>query len=291
MCANEEESRYLTLVREIIADGDERLERTGVGTRALFARTLEFDLSDGSMPLLTTKRVFWRGVVEELLWFIRGSTSAKELANKNVHIWDANGTKEFLASRQLTDREEGDLGPIYGFQWRHWGATYVDMHTDYSGKGVDQLADCIHKIKTSPTDRRIIVSAWNVSDIPLMALPPCHLMCQFFVAKGQLSCLMYQRSADIGLGVPFNIASYSLLLHMIAHVCNLQPHRLTMIFGDVHAYSTHIDALTTQCERQPRQFPTLQIKRAVLSIDDFTSDDFELRNYDPHPSIAMPMAV
>lgn len=290
MSANEEEQQYLKLVKEIIDDGDERMDRTEVGTRALFARTLEFDLSDGKLPLLTTKRVFWRGVAEELLWFIRGSTNAKELAEKNVHIWDANGTKEFLANLQL-DREEGDLGPIYGFQWRHWGASYVDMHTNYSGKGIDQLADCIQKIKTSPADRRIILSAWNVADIPHMALPPCHLLCQFFVSKGRLSCQMYQRSADIGLGVPFNIASYALLLHMMAHVCDLTPHRLIMVFGDVHVYSNHAEALKMQCEREPRAFPTLSIKRKVSSIDDFTFDDFYLKDYLPHANIKMEMAV
>lgn len=290
MSANEEEQQYLTLVKEIIDDGDERMDRTGVGTRALFGRTLEFDLSDGKVPLLTTKRVFWRGVVEELLWFIRGSTSAKELADRDVHIWDANGTKEFLASRHL-NREEGDLGPIYGYQWRHWGASYVDMHTDYSGKGIDQLAECIQTIKTSPTDRRMIISAWNVSDIAQMALPPCHLLCQFFVAKGKLSCQMYQRSADIGLGVPFNIASYALLTHMIAHICDLQPHRLIMVFGDVHVYSNHVEALTQQCEREPRPFPTLSVKRKISSIDDFSVDDFDLKNYAPHANIKMPMAV
>lgn len=291
MSANEEEEKYLALVREIIQDGDVRLDRTAVGTRALFGRTLEFDLSENKLPLLTTKRVFWRGVAEELLWFIRGSTNAKELADRNVHIWDANGTKEFLASRQLEDREENDLGPIYGFQWRHWGAEYVDMHTDYSGKGVDQLADCIHKIKTSPHDRRILLSAWNVADLPLMALPPCHLLCQFFVAQGKLSCQMYQRSADMGLGVPFNIASYALLLHMIAHVCQLQPHRLIMIFGDVHVYSTHESTLKEQCERQVRAFPTLRIKRQIASIDDFSMDDFVLKDYHPHQNIKMEMAV
>lgn len=289
MAANAEEERYLKLAREIIEEGDARMDRTGVGTRALFARSLEFDLSE-RFPLLTTKRVFWRGVVEELLWFVRGSTSAITLAGRGVHIWDQNGSREFLDSRGLNDREEGDLGPIYGFQWRHWGADYTDMHANYTGKGVDQLAEVIRKIKEDPTDRRIVLSAWNVSDIDRMALPPCHMFCQFFVAGDRLSCQMYQRSADMGLGVPFNIASYALLTHMVASVCGLRPHRLVMVFGDVHVYANHIEAMLEQCAREPRSFPTLRV-HAADSIDDFTSADFELRDYDPHPPIAMKMAI
>lgn len=288
---NTEEKNYLDLAKTIIEEGHARVDRTGVGTRALFASSLKFDLSDGKIPLLTTKRVFWRGVVEELLWFISGSTDAKKLSDKGVRIWDANGTREFLDSRGLYHREVNDLGPIYGFQWRHWGADYTDMHADYSGLGIDQLADCIKKIKETPADRRILLSAWNVSDIPKMALPPCHMFCQFFVADNRLSCQMYQRSADIGLGVPFNIASYALLTHMIAHVCGLVPHKLTLVFGDVHIYNTHIEALNLQCERTPTAFPTLDIKRSVESIDDFTASDFVLHDYNPQAAIPMEMAV
>lgn len=290
MAANTEEERYLALVKKIIEEGDPRVDRTLVGTRALFGQQLEFNIGE-HFPLLTTKRVFWRGVVEELLWFISGSTNANKLTERDVHIWDANGSREFLDSRGLFSREVGDLGPIYGFQWRHWGAKYTDMYADYSGLGHDQLAECIRKIKEDPTDRRIILSAWNVSDISLMALPPCHMFCQFFVANGRLSCQMYQRSADMGLGVPFNIASYALLTYMVAHVCGLRPHRLVMVFGDVHVYNTHIDPLTEQCERTPRDFPTLTIKREVTSIDDFKPDDFQLENYLPMPGIVMKLAV
>jgi thymidylate synthase len=217
---NSEERQYLDLIRNILDHGRTKGNRTGVGTRSVFGAQMRFSLRN-SFPLLTTKRVFWRGVVEELLWFIRGSTNARELSDKNVKIWDANGSRQFLDSLGLEDREEGDLGPVYGFQWRHFGAKYEDMHKDYTGLGVDQLAEVIRKIKTYPDDRRIIMSSWNPTDLPLMALPPCHTLCQFYVSDGELSCQMYQRSADMGLGVPFNIASYSLLTCMIAHVCDL----------------------------------------------------------------------
>lgn len=175
-----------------------------------------------SFPLLTTKRVFWRAVVEELLWFIRGSTNALELKEKNVNIWDANSTREYLDSIGLSDRVEGDLGPVYGFQWRHYGAEYKDMYTDYTGKGIDQLKNIIETLKTNPNDRRIIMCSWNPIDLPKMALPPCHCLVQFYVANGELSCMLYQRSADMGLGVPFNIASYALLTNMIAHITGLK---------------------------------------------------------------------
>ena len=194
------------MVREVIAEGVKRGDRTGTGTLSVFGRQMRFDLREG-FPLLTTKRVFWRGVAEELLWFIRGSTSAKELQEKNIHIWDGNGSREFLDKNGLGHREEGDLGPVYGFQWRHFGADYQDMHADYSGQGVDQLAEVIDKIRNKPEDRRIIISAWNPAAIPEMALPPCHCFCQFYVANGELSCQLYQRSCDMGLGVPLNIAS------------------------------------------------------------------------------------
>ena len=251
---------------------------------------MRFSLRD-SFPLLTTKRVFWRGVAEELLWFVRGDTNANHLAEKKVHIWDENGSKEFLEKQGQGHREQGDLGPVYGFQWRHFGAKYVDMHTDYTGQGVDQLAEVIHTIKTNPDSRRIIMSSWNPTDIPQMALPPCHTMCQFYVSNGQLSCQLYQRSADMGLGVPFNIASYALLTVMIAHVCGLEPGDFVHSIGDAHVYSNHVEALHQQLEREPRAFPTLRIARKVESIDDFTMEDFVLEGYTPHKKIAMKMAV
>lgn len=247
-----EERQYLDLVSRVIAQGETRPDRTGTGTLALFAPqpSLTFSLSDGALPLLTTKRVFMRGVLEELLWFVAGKTDSKLLTDRDVHIWDGNGSKDFLASRGLGHRREGDLGPVYGFQWRHFGADYTDCDADYTGKGVDQLADVIDKIKNNPTDRRIILSAWNPKDLPLMALPPCHMFCQFFVSlpsstsnRKRLSCHMYQRSCDLGLGVPFNIASYALLTHMIAQVTDCEASELTLAMGDAHVYRDHIEPL------------------------------------------------
>jgi dihydrofolate reductase / thymidylate synthase len=291
MAVNHEELQYLQLVREIIDGGDERGDRTGVGTLAKFGCQMRFSLRDGTFPMLTTKRVFWRGLAEELLWFVAGSTNAKLLADKGIKIWNGNASREYLDSIGLTDREEFDLGPVYGFQWRHFGAKYVDMHTDYKGQGVDQLAQVIHAIKNNPTSRRIIMSAWNPADMKKMALPPCHMFCQFYVANGELSCQMYQRSCDMGLGVPFNIASYSLLTCMIAHVCGLKPGEFVHTMGDTHVYSNHVEPLREQLKREPRPFPKLRIKRTVDSIDDFTMDDFEIIGYKPHGPIKMRMAV
>jgi dihydrofolate reductase/thymidylate synthase len=235
--------------------------------------------------------VFWRGVAEELLWFISGKTDARILQEKNIRIWDGNGSREYLDSIGLTQRETGDLGPVYGFQWRHFGATYRDMHADYSGQGVDQLAQVIHTIKTNPNDRRIIMSAWNPADLKLMALPPCHMFCQFYVANGELSCVMYQRSCDMGLGVPFNIASYALLTCMIAQVCDLKPGEFVHMMGDSHVYANHVEPLREQLRRRPFAFPTLRINPAVKDIDQFTFADFEVVNYQSHKKIAMQMAV
>jgi len=288
---NSDEQNYLDQVSRIISDGKFKDDRTGVGTFSLFGVQNRYDLRNNILPLLTTKRVYWRGVLEELLWFIKGSTSAKELSDKKVHIWDANGSREFLDNRGLKHYEEGDLGPVYGFQWRHFGAKYVNMHTDYTGQGVDQLMECIHLIKTDPNNRRIVMSAWNPPDLPKMALPPCHCLVQFYVSDGEVSCQMYQRSADMGLGVPFNIASYSLLLHMIAHVTNLKPGDFVHTIGDAHVYSNHVEPLKSQLERIPRPFPRLNIKRQVSSIEDFKADDFELLDYNPYPKISMEMAV
>lgn len=285
-----EENQYLRLVEQIITRGHNRDDRTGTGTLSLFGCQMRFNLRD-SFPLLTTKKVFWRGVVEELLWFISGCTNAQVLAQKNVHIWDDNASRSFLDRIGLTDREEGDLGPVYGFQWRHFGAKYTTMHADYTGQGYDQLAKVIHTIRTNPNDRRIVLSAWNPADLHLMALPPCHMFCQFFVNDGELSCLMYQRSCDMGLGVPFNIASYALLTYMIAHVCNLRPGEFIHSMGDTHVYKNHIAPLREQLQRKPRPFPQLRIKRTVTDIDAFVADDFELIGYSPHEPIKMQMAV
>ncbi|KAK7543007.1 bifunctional dihydrofolate reductase-thymidylate synthase [Phyllosticta citricarpa] len=318
-----EEYQYLDLIRQILAHGEHRPDRTGTGTYSLFAPPqLRFSLSKPAddpsappvpiLPLLTTKRVFLRAVIAELLWFISGRTSSKPLTDAGIKIWDGNGSRAFLDSVGLGHREEGDLGPVYGFQWRHFGADYVDCHADYTGQGVDQLADVIDKLRHKPFDRRIIMSAWNPADLKKMALPPCHMFAQFYVSfpaarrgvngvadnkeakqqKGVLHTLLYQRSCDMGLGVPFNIASYALLTHMLAHVCDLVPGSLTHTMGDAHVYLDHVDALQQQLEREPRDFPLLAINREKGgSIDGWQVSDFEVKGYDPHKSIAMKMSV
>ncbi|KAH9170896.1 thymidylate synthase [Lactarius sanguifluus] len=296
-----DELQYLNLIRSVLDTGETRPDRTGTGTISLFAPpSLRFSLADSTLPLITTKKTFLRGIIEELLWFVKGQTDSTLLSEKGVKIWDGNGSKEFLEKRGLGHRRAGDLGPVYGFQWRHFGAEYVDADADYSGKGVDQLREVIRKIIEEPTDRRIILSAWNPADIPLMALPPCHMMCQFYVhfppsdeptAPRRLSCLMYQRSADLGLGIPFNIASYALLTHMIARVTDTQPHELIIQLGDAHIYRDHVDALNIQLTRQPRPFPTLRWTRDITDIEDFTYEDFVVEGYDAHPSIPMKMSV
>jgi thymidylate synthase len=293
---NHEEEQYLDLVRRIVRKGETRRDRTGTGTRQIFGPPqMRYDLSMSKFPLLTTKRVFTKAIIHELLWFISGCTDGEILSKKGVKIWEGNGSNEYLSKLGLGHRRQGDLGPVYGFQWRHFGAAYVDCDTDYTGQGVDQLARVIEQIKTNPYDRRIIMSAWNPSDLSLMALPPCHLMCHFSVSTAttphRLSCLLYQRSADMGLGVPFNIASYALLTHMIAHVCQMEAGDFIHIIGDAHVYLDHIAALETQISRTPRPFPTLNIKRAVADIDDFEYEDFEIVDYNPHPKIEMAMSV
>jgi len=296
-----DEQQYLSLIRTVIDTGELRPDRTGTGTLSLFAPpALRFSLADHTLPLLTTKRTFLRGILEELLWFIRGATDSKLLAARGVHIWDGNGSKAFLEKRGLGHRREGDLGPVYGFQWRHFGARYTDCETDYSGQGVDQLAECVRKIKEDPTDRRIILSAWNPADIPLMALPPCHVLCQFYVhlpppdapdAPRRLSCLLYQRSADLGLGIPFNIASYALLTHLVAQVTGTEAHELIIQLGDAHVYRDHVDALELQLKREPRPFPKVRWNREVRDVDEFKAEDITVEGYEPHPAIAMKMSV
>ncbi|KAM4066208.1 thymidylate synthase domain-containing protein [Hirsutella rhossiliensis] len=307
-----EEHQYLDLVREILDQGEHRPDRTGTGTYSIFApRPLKFSLNKNGtpiLPLLTTKRVFLKAVVAELLWFIEGNTSSLALSEAGVKIWDGNGSREFLDSVGLSHRQVGDLGPVYGFQWRHFGADYVDSKADYTGKGVDQLADVIHKLRTTPYDRRIILSAWNPRDLKSMALPPCHMFAQFYVSyprtgtengdggdkkpKGHLHCQLYQRSCDMGLGVPFNIASYALLTHMLAHVCDLVPGSLTHVMGDAHVYLDHVDALKEQLEREPRNFPEFEIAREKAgSIDGWKAEELVVKGYNPHKSIPMKMSV
>ena len=285
-----EEYQYLNLIRKIIKEGNTKHDRTGVGTKSLFGATMRFDVSS-SFPLLTTKDTYWKGIVEELLWFVRGCTNVKPLQDKKVKIWDGNSTREYLDSIGLTNREVGDLGPVYGFQWRHFGADYIDMHEDYTGKGVDQLKEVIDSIRNNPNSRRIIMCAWNPKDLKLMALPPCHILCQLYVFEGKVSLQMYQRSCDVGLGVPFNIASYCLLLHMICHITKTKPYEFIHVLGDAHVYNNHIDQLNEQLKRDPYAFPQLKINREVSSIDDFTFKDFSLIGYKHHPKLKMEMAV
>nr|CAD7441329.1 unnamed protein product [Timema bartmani] len=286
-----DEEQYLNHIRQILTRGSRREDRTGVGTLSLFGAQMRYSLRNGVFPLLTTKRVFWRAVVEELLWFIKGSTNARELQEKSIHIWDGNSSRQYLDSLGFTHRQEGDLGPVYGFQWRHYGAKYQDMFHDYSGQGIDQLAEIINTIKTRPSDRRIILCSWNPGDLNQMALPPCHCLVQFYVAEDELSCQLYQRSADMGLGVPFNIASYALLTYMVAHVTGLKPGEFIHTLGDSHVYLNHVAALGEQILRKPRPFPTLNIVRTVGDIGDFRLEDFNLQDYNPHPKIDMQMAV
>lgn len=295
---NAEEAAYLELCERIIAQGEHRPDRTGTGTYSLFAPPqLRFSLRDNAFPLLTTKRVFTKGIILELLWFVAGCTDGKKLTQQGVRIWEGNGSREYLDSLGLQHRREGDLGPVYGFQWRHFGAEYTDCDADYTGKGVDQLADVIHKLKTNPYDRRIIMSAWNPTDFPQMALPPCHVFSQFYVnfpqggKRPELSCLLYQRSCDMGLGVPFNIASYALLTKMIAKVCDMDCGDLIHTMGDSHVYKDHVDALQQQIKREPYRFPKLHIKRDIKDIDDFKYEDFEIVDYVSHGKIPMKMSV
>ncbi|KAK5129939.1 Thymidylate synthase [Meristemomyces frigidus] len=309
-----EEHQYLDLIRLLLTTGEHRPDRTGTGTLSLpFPPQHRYALThpDGTLalPLLTTKRVFLRAVLAELLWFISGDTSATTLQRQGIKIWDGNASRAYLDSIGLHDREEGDLGPVYGFQWRHFGARYTDCHADYTSHGVDQLRSVIHKLRHTPTDRRIILTAWNPADVPLMALPPCHMFAQFYVSypptaplrpdgtakKGTLHTLLYQRSCDMGLGVPFNIASYALLAHMLAHVADLVPGTLTHTMGDAHVYVDHVEALKVQIERAPRAFPTLEIGGGKVAgecgIDGWEVGDFVVRGYEPHGGLVMKMSV
>ncbi|WWC68028.1 thymidylate synthase [Kwoniella pini CBS 10737] len=299
-----EEYQYLDLISKIMLKGQSRPDRTGTGTLSLFAPpSFRFSLENGILPLLTTKRVFLKGVIIELLWFISGSTNSNLLKEKGVGIWDLNGSKDFLEKNGLGFRKQGDLGPVYGFQWRHFGEEYLNCDTDYKGKGFDQLKDVIWKIKNNPTDRRIILSAWNPKDLHLMALPPCHMFCQFYVTlpdsnipndKPKLSCLMYQRSCDLGLGIPFNIASYSLLTYMIAYITDTIPFEFILQMGDSHIYKDHLEPLKIQLNRQPKSFPNFKFKRTkeeIGDIDGFILDDFIIENYKPHGKIEMKMSV
>jgi thymidylate synthase len=262
--------QYLHLVRDILEHGTPKSDRTGTGTLSVFGRQLRFDLGAG-FPLVTTKKVHLRSIIIELLWFLRGDTNVRYLNDNKVTIWD-----------EWADAN-GELGPVYGYQWRSWPAP--------NGQHIDQISQVIEQIKKNPDSRRHIVSAWNVADIDRMALAPCHALFQFYVANGKLSCQLYQRSADVFLGVPFNIASYALLTMMVAQVCNLAPGDFVHTFGDVHLYSNHLDQAREQLTRDPRELPVMMLNPSVTSIFDFQYSDFTLQNYDPHPSIKAPIAV
>lgn len=262
--------QYLDLLKLILETGVDKTDRTGTGTRSIFGHQMRFDLTEG-FPLVTTKKVHTKSVIHELLWFLRGETNISYLKENGVSIWD-----------EWAD-EQGELGPVYGSQWRSWPTA--------DGETIDQIAQLITAIKTRPDSRRLIISAWNVADVPQMKLPPCHALFQFYVAEGRLSCQLYQRSADVFLGVPFNIASYALLTMMIAQVTGLEPGEFVHSFGDVHLYNNHIEQAELQLTREPRPLPTMKLDPSVQSIDDFVYESFELVNYDPHPLIKAPVAV
>lgn len=262
--------QYLDLLRKVLAHGVTRSNRTGIQTRALFGQQMQYDLSHG-FPLLTTKAIHLKSVIYELLWLIRGDTNVAYLQAHGVSIWD-----------EWADAQ-GDLGPVYGHQWRSWQGA--------DGKTFDQLQHIVDEIKHNPDSRRLVVSAWNVADLEAMRLPPCHILFQFHVAAGKLSCQLYQRSADLFLGVPFNIASYALLTHMVAQVTGLQAGRFIHTLGDVHLYENHIEQARLQLSRETRSLPTLQINPQVKNLFQFAYEDFELQNYHPHPHIAAPVAV
>ena len=262
--------QYLDLLNRILDEGVEKGDRTGTGTTSVFGHQLRFDLARG-FPLLTTKKLHLRSIIHELLWFLKGDTNTAYLKENGVGIWD-----------EWAD-EDGNLGPVYGHQWRSWGAA--------GGGTIDQVSQVVEQIRENPDSRRLIVSAWNVGELESMALHPCHLLYQFYVADGRLSCQLYQRSADVFLGVPFNIASYALLLLMVAQVSGLKPGDFVHTFGDVHLYSNHIEQARLQLSREPRELPTLKLNREVDDIFSFRFEDFVLEDYDPHPHIKAPVAV
>ncbi len=262
--------QYLYLMQRVLDHGTRKDDRTGTGTLSIFGAQLRFDLSTG-FPLLTTKKVHLKSIIHELLWFLRGDTNTQYLKDHGVTIWD-----------EWADAN-GELGPVYGYQWRSWPAP--------DGRHIDQISQVLEQIKKTPDSRRLIVSAWNVADLDKMALMPCHAFFQFYVADGKLSCQLYQRSADLFLGVPFNIASYALLTLMVAQACNLKPGDFVHTFGDTHLYLNHLNQAREQLSRAPRALPTMRLNPAVKNLLDFKFEDFTLENYDPHPAIKAPIAV
>lgn len=288
------ESQYTNLIRQILEKGSRETSRNGT-TLSLFGYSMRFSLQGGALPLLTTKRVAWKTCFRELQWFIRGSTDNRELQVQDVHIWDGNATPQFLESRGLGERGEGDLGPIYGHQWRYFGAPYVDYATDYTGQGVDQLQGIIDQLRTEEgrSSRRLVMSAWNPAQIDEMALPPCHVLSQFHVRDGKyLSCALYQRSGDVGVGVPFNIASYSFLTHLLARHCDLVADEFVYFLGNAHIYEDHIESLKVQIERPFFPFPAIEIGQKRDRIEDYNLGDVVwTRPYQCHGSIKMEMVA
>ena len=293
---NKEEQNYLDLMKEIIDNGVPSGDRTGTGTNSLFGRMLKYDIRDGKLPLLTSKRTFIRGIIEEMLFFVSGNTDCTKLQEKGIHIWDGNTTREFLDNRGLNHLPVGDMGAGYGFQWKHFGAEYKDCKTDYTDQGYDQIQNAINLIKNNPQSRRILISGWNPADLYKMALPPCHVVYQFYVNvdKKELSCLLYQRSSDYFLAANYNSTGAIILTHMLAHICGLKTGEFTHFLGDTHVYSNHIEQCKTQMERSTMPFPKLVVNpsnREIKDITDFRYEDFKVVNYYPHPTIKADMAV
>lgn len=291
-----EEYQYLNLIHDILENGEMEKGRNGV-TKSVFGASMVFSLRDGKIPILTTKRTAWKTCFKELLWFICGDTSNEKLQEQGVHIWDGNASRQFLDSRGLYDNKEGDLGPVYGHQWRHFNAPYLGCDTDYSGQGIDQLQQIIDVLKNpdpvARASRRLLLSAWNPCQLDEMALPPCHVLMQFNVSGGnKLSCALYQRSGDVGLGVPFNIASYSALTHIIAKHTGLVAHEFVYHLGNAHIYEEHIDALRGQLHRKPYEFARIEIvetKENREKIENYRIEDIKLVDYKSHEMIPMKM--
>ncbi len=285
-----EEYQYIDLLKDVLENGEMIKGRNG-NVKTCVGSSMIFSLENDKIPILTTKKVAYKTCLKELLWFISGKTDNKILQDQNVKIWNGNASREFLDSRGLYDLSENDLGPVYGHQWRHFNAKYSDCSEDYNGKGVDQLKYVINCLK-DPNERysrRLIVSAWNPCQLDEMALPPCHLLMQFNVVGDKLSCTMYQRSCDMGLGVPFNITSYCYLTHLIAHHCGLKPHEFIYHLGNIHIYDDHLDSMERQILREPLEFPTIKILNKRENIDDYEFNDFLIENYHSHDNIKMEM--
>lgn len=286
-----DENQYIHLIDDILNYGSLEKSRNG-NTYTVFGSSMHFSLENNIVPFITTKKLAWKTCLRELLWFIKGDTSNQKLNEKNVNIWNGNASREFLDSRGLTYLEEGDLGPVYGHQWRFFNADYVNCNTDYTGKGIDQLAYIINALKTpnERNSRRLVMSAWNPCQLDQMALPPCHVLCQFNVTNNnKLSCSLYQRSGDVGLGVPFNIASYSILTHLIAKHCNLEASDFYYYLGNCHIYDDHVDSLKEQINRVPYDFPQLEISTVCNDINDYKEEMFIVKNYKFHDTIKMNM--